>query len=189
MKTPTRSAVAITLLILLVSCDKTPTGQSVVSSPSQTPEQISLAVHEQAPAVEGVVEVTPATLEAKELYLPTDRPIKTARTGNVSVPSTGSNCTSNTCKPTGCATCALLRVHLPLGAQVVAIRYYHTAQYTPSNPNDYAHPVQQGPGESAWAMMEGAAQYTTPQNVIVQTVYHNRSHNRARQAALEVDWQ
>ena len=87
------------------------------------------------------------------------------------------------------ASCVTLRVFLPLGAQVVAIRYYHTAQYTPSNPSDYSYPVQQGPGESAWAMMEQASQYSTPQNVIVQAVYHNRSHNRTRKAALEVDWQ
>jgi hypothetical protein len=179
----------VTAVTLLAACQK-----EVTQVPSSSVEGTAAGITttngiEKQAAKDGVVNVTPQAVATNQLYLPTDRPIKTARTGNVPAAATGSQCTSNTCQPGGCASCALLRVYLPLGAQVVAIRYYHTAQFTPSNPNDFGSPVQQGPGESAWAMMEQASQYSTPQNVIVQTVYHNRSHNRTRQAALEVDWQ
>src|ERR1043166_68426 len=62
----------------------------------------AMTVHEQHSPVEGVIGTTPVILGGNPLYLPTDRPIKTARTGDVAAAATGSQCTSNTCQPGGC---------------------------------------------------------------------------------------
>lgn len=94
-------------------------------------------------------------------------------------------CYENSCKSKGgCAGCVEIIVLLPLGATVKAIRYYSTAGGPPGDV-----PLRQiTPGDFAWSLMEPAQQSQTPINVVVKTVYFNRSHNRIRKARMEVDW-
>src|ERR1700724_2715628 len=83
--------------------------------------------------------------------------VKTATTGDLTATATINQCTDNTCYPRGCAHCVDLTIYLPLGAQVVQIRYYTTAGY----PND-VQIRQIGPGDIAWSYMEPATQGSTP---------------------------
>ena len=96
-------------------------------------------------------------------------------------------CYDNKCiEDGGCARCGTVAVYLPAGSQVLGARYYTTAHY----PNDYGTPQAVGAGQDvAWSVMEPIK--ITPQGAyqLVSAKYHNRSNNRARLIALEVDWQ
>lgn len=111
--------------------------------------------------------------------------IKTEKTGDLTAKAVGNECFANPCHATGCAQCADLKVYLPLGAQVLSVRYYTTAW---NNAGDT--PIRQIlPGEiDGWAAMDAAIQYSTPTNTVVSTTFHNRSSDRNRLARLEVDW-
>jgi hypothetical protein len=83
----------------------------------------------------------------------------------------------------------VVEVGIPGDAQVLAIRYFSTAQYSPSNPGDYPTPKPIAPNwDHAWAFMEAAQQKASPTEKKIFARYFNRSHNRDRRAALEVDW-
>ena len=110
--------------------------------------------------------------------------VKTGRS-DATAAKTVYQCTINQCAPyPGGAVCVDLNVYLPLGSQVLTIRYYSTANY----PNDTGL-RQISPGDMAWSLMEPANTTSAPGYVLVHTKFHNRSHNRDRAVALEVDWQ
>lgn len=112
---------------------------------------------------------------------------KVTRSGEFTAPKTVNQCTSNDCKPTGCASCIDLTVYLPLGAQVDSIHCLTNAGY----PNDFQHhdlhEVACGQDVS-WSIFDTPVQSTTPNNTVVSTKYHNRSHNRDRDVELVVNW-
>jgi hypothetical protein len=98
--------------------------------------------------------------------------------------ATGYQCTINDCQPApGGAFCVDLNIYLSLGSQVDTIRYFTTAGY----PDD-TELRQVLPGDAAWSLIEPAKISTSDNNVIVHTKVHNRSHDRNRRVALEVDW-
>jgi len=96
-------------------------------------------------------------------------------------------CYDNKCiEDGGCARCGTVAVYLPAGSRVLSARYYTTAHY----PDDYGTPQAVAAGQDvAWSVMEPIK--VTPQGPyqVVSARYHNRSHNRARLVAIEVDWQ
>jgi hypothetical protein len=106
--------------------------------------------------------------------------IPEAGSGYVQVRAVGAHCNSN-----GCAVRVVLQVPLPRGSSVVAIRYYTTA-----GGEEGDHPLRAvNPGDIGWSYMEPAVVKTDAQgNITVETVYYNRSDNRPREAALEVDY-
>jgi hypothetical protein len=118
---------------------------------------------------------------------------KTATTGLLSVTHANGNCTSNTCwnpgspNPGGCAGCVTLNIFLPLGSQVTAIRCYTNA----GGPNgDIPAPYQSKCGDlDVWATFDRPVLYSTPSNVVVTTIFHNRAKDRDRKAELQADWQ
>ncbi|MGA8027720.1 MAG: hypothetical protein WB992_11285 [Bryobacteraceae bacterium] len=113
--------------------------------------------------------------------------VKTQRTGILTVRHAGGNCTSNVCGPGHCAGCLTLTVYLPLNAQVVVSRCYTTAG-GPQGDSATPAQVQCGAELNAWAMFDATRQYTTPNNTVIETVFHNRSSDRDRQVELQVDW-
>lgn len=113
--------------------------------------------------------------------------VKTQRTGVLTVPHAGGNCTSNTCGPGHCAGCRTLTIYLPLNAQAVASRCYTNAGGTQGDSGALVQ-VTCGVELNAWAMFDAPRQYTTPNNTVIETVFHNRSSNRDRQVELQVDW-
>jgi len=104
--------------------------------------------------------------------------IQTYGTGYVHVPAVGRHCNDN-----GCGVRVLLRVEVPEGANVVAIRYYTTAG---GEEGDHAIRAV-NPGDIGWSYMEPALTKNENGRQFVETVYINRSDNRSREAALEVD--
>jgi len=85
----------------------------------------------------------------------------------------------------GCSTRGTVIAYLPLTAQVTAIR-----QYTNAGGPGGDHAMEQvPPGRHAWCEVYPPSQYTTPQNTVVEFVFRNWSGDRAREAALKVDWE
>lgn len=103
---------------------------------------------------------------------------QTYGTGYVHVPAVGHNCNDNSC-----GVRVLLRVELPENATVVAIRYYTTAG---GEEGDHALRAV-NPGDIGWSYMEPAVTRNENGKLFIETVYYNRSGNRSREAALEVD--
>ena len=103
---------------------------------------------------------------------------QTYGTGYVHVPAVGRHCNDNSC-----GVRVLLRVELPEGANVVAIRYYTTA-----GGEEGDHPIRVvNPGDIGWSYMEPALTKHENGKLYVETVYYNRSDNRSREVALEID--
>jgi hypothetical protein len=119
---------------------------------------------------------------------PHTQTLKTNRT-EISVRQSYGNCVTDACQPpngaptSGFAACAKVSVQLPLDAQVRAVRYYSTADN-----EDHPNPVQIPPGEGIWASMDLATESTEGGYKYVSSVYHNRSADRVRKVALEVDY-
>jgi hypothetical protein len=118
--------------------------------------------------------------------------VKTATTGILSVTHANGNCTSDACwiqatNQGGCAACVTLNIFLPLGSQVTAIRCYTNA----GGPNGDTPSLYQSKcgALDAWATFDRPVLYSTPSNVVVTTVFHNRAKDRSRQAELQADWQ
>jgi hypothetical protein len=99
---------------------------------------------------------------------------KTQKTGVLTVPHAHGNCTTNACAPSqGCASCQTLTVYLPLTAQVIAIRCYTNAG---GGGGDSGSPQQVACGDlDAWATFDSPKQYSTPNNTVVETVFHNQA--------------
>lgn len=117
--------------------------------------------------------------------------IKTATTGTLAVTHANGPCKSNECwiqsnNTGGCAACVTLVVYLPLGSQVTAIRCYTNAG-GPGGDTPSIYQARCGDLD-AWATFDRPVQFSTPNNVVVTTTFHNRSHNRQRMAELQVDW-
>jgi hypothetical protein len=114
---------------------------------------------------------------------------KTTTTGVLTAKHANGNCTSDDCFVQGrnnfCCTCVTLTSYMPLASEVVAIRCLTTAG-GPSG--DVAIRVVPCTALDAWATFESPVKSTTPQNTVVTTVFHNRSHNRDRQIELQVDY-
>jgi hypothetical protein len=129
------------------------------------------------------LEAQPAGTEA---FLPE---VKTNRT-QISVRPSYGECHTNNCQPangavnSGFAACATISVQLPLTAQVLTVRYYTSAGY----PNDSAECPELAAGENAWAYIDPAQERTEGAYKYVEAGFHNRSHNRVRRAAIEVDY-
>lgn len=117
----------------------------------------------------------------------------TSRTDMV-VPSTGGDCDSNNCRvydpdfppgpAKGCAQCGVPKVRIPMTANLVAVRFYTTA----NAPDDHVYPQLVQPGDIAWSYYDGWGQVSSGQYKLIYAGYHNRSSNRARRIALEVDY-
>jgi hypothetical protein len=111
--------------------------------------------------------------------------VNTAKTGWVTVRKAGGNCTDERCKSDGgpCCNCETLRVFLPLGANVKAVRYYVIGE---SNGN----PAQEVPlgQDLRWARFTDPLQSSSEKNVVVQVRFRNWRSDLDRQAAMEVDW-
>jgi hypothetical protein len=115
--------------------------------------------------------------------------LKTTRTGAVPVPHARGNCTDNKfIHDGGCAGYGSATAYLPLGAQVMAIRAYSNDGGTEGDgPLHYVGDGSSG-HELSWAYMYPIGQKTTANNTVVWFDYANRSDNRVRSIALEVDW-
>lgn len=101
------------------------------------------------------------------------------------VPPTGSNCTEDRCKGEGgCATCQPVTVHLPLGAQVRSIRGLSTAGGEGGDVGLRVVPW----GDHAWSYFDWPAMRTTATNLIIESRFRNRSHDRARTFSVQVEW-
>lgn len=114
---------------------------------------------------------------------------KTATTGDLPAPHANGQCKSNDCyvqgQNTNCCRCVNLKAYMPLGAQVVATRCYTTAG---GESGDVPIRTVTCGQDVGWSVFDPTKQYTTPNNTVVETTYHNRSHNRDRTVRLEVDW-
>lgn len=101
----------------------------------------------------------------------------------------GHDCTSNVCSTSGqgCASCAVLAIHLPPNAWVTKTHCLTTANY----PADYArhdlHETKCGE-EISWSLFETPLVTASADEVLVRAVYHNRSSNRPRDAKIRVEW-
>lgn len=130
-----------------------------------------------------------ATAIAGGLLLTVDgQQTKTATDGPYTAAKTGNPCTSNECKPIGCASCVKLQVNLPLTAQVIKVHCWANAGY----PNDLPHGQFQEVAcgvDVAWSIFEPPVTTTTTSNTVVTTRYHNRSGDRDRDVKLTVDYQ
>jgi hypothetical protein len=112
---------------------------------------------------------------------------RTSTTGVLTVAHANGQCKSDDCTSVGhCASCQTLTVYLPLTAQVVAIRCLTNAGGTGGDAPD-VRVVNCAPLD-AWATFDRPVQSSTPTNRVVQTVFHNRSHNRDRLVELQVDY-
>jgi hypothetical protein len=122
--------------------------------------------------------------------------VQTATTGILTAPHAHGECHVDQCYRPGvpfadasnyCASCVTLTAYLPLTAQVVGIRCLSTATTAggPDSPNIQVVPCGALDG---WATFDRPVQSTSPTNTIVTTVFHNRSHNRARDVELQVDY-
>jgi hypothetical protein len=103
---------------------------------------------------------------------------QTYGSGYIHVPAVGHNCNDNSC-----GVRVVLRAELPENATVLAIRYYTTAG---GEEGDHALRAV-NPGDIGWSYMEPAVTKSENGKLIIETVYYNRSGNRSREAALEVD--
>lgn len=117
--------------------------------------------------------------------------INTNKSGAMSAPHADGVCTDdsdcNIKKPSGGACRARytpIRVNLPLGAQVRAVRYYSAAVGSNKleGPNAPCVDIQ-------WAKWLAHSEFSEPKNVVVEAVFKNWSHNVDRTVAIEVDWE
>ena len=107
--------------------------------------------------------------------------VHTAGSGYVAVPATG-----RICYDSSCAVRVVLSARIPPKATIVgAVRYYTTA----GGPDGDVPMRAVQPGDIGWSLMEPAIIKTDRDgSTIIEAVYYNRSHNRSREAAIEVDW-
>lgn len=113
--------------------------------------------------------------------------VRTSTTGVLTVAHANGQCKDDECTSANhCASCQTLTVYLPLTAQVTAIRCLTTAGGTGGDTPDI-RVVNCGPLD-AWATFDRPIQSSTPGNRVVQTIFHNRSHNRDRLVELQVDY-
>lgn len=112
---------------------------------------------------------------------------RTSTTGVITVPHANGQCKEDECTSANhCASCQTLTVYLPLTAQIVATRCLTTAGGTGGDTSEVR--VVNCGALDAWATFDQPTQFSTPTNRVVQTVFHNRSHNRDRLVELEVDY-
>ena len=103
---------------------------------------------------------------------------QTYGSGYIHVPAVGHNCNDNSC-----GVRVVLRAELPENATVLAVRYYTTA-----GGEEGDHELRAvNPGDIGWSYMEPAVTKSENGKIIIETVYYNRSGNRSREAAIEVD--
>lgn len=113
------------------------------------------------------------------------RDIKTSTTGDLRAAETRVECFENVCEADrGCAQCVSLAVDVPLDAQIVAIRQYHSAG---GPPGDVAMRQVQA-GEGAWCLITAPIVRSVHPAKRVSCKFFNRKHDRARTVRLEVDW-
>jgi len=113
---------------------------------------------------------------------------KTATDGPRTAAKTVNQCTENTCKPSGCASCVNLQVNLPLTAQVIKIHCWTNAGVNDELPHGQLREIPCGT-DWAWSIFDTPVTSTTGSNTTVTTTYHNRSHNRDRDVKLTVDYE
>ena len=106
--------------------------------------------------------------------------------GVYNAPKTGHPVTTNTC---GVARCVELVIYLPLTAQNIKPHCY--VNIKPNTTDDLPHGqlAEVGCGvDTAWSIFDEPIVQTTPTNVVVRTVFHNRSDNRDRDMKLVAEW-
>jgi hypothetical protein len=99
---------------------------------------------------------------------------------------TGHQTTTNAC---GDARCVELIIYLPLTAQNIKPHCY--VNIKPNTTDDLPHGqlAEVGCGvDTAWSIFDKPTIQTTPTNVVVRTMFHNRSHNRDRDTKLVAEW-
>jgi hypothetical protein len=99
-------------------------------------------------------------------------------------PAGGLNCTDDTCADTGgCAKITIIRVDLPLDANIMKIRLRSAGpdrdQMHDNNPCDNIE----------WATWLRPVQGTTPNNKYVDAKFKNWSHNKKRKIEVIVEWE
>jgi hypothetical protein len=110
-----------------------------------------------------------------------------SKSNEVTAAKTGVNCTVNTCRPGGCASCVVLTVYLPVGAHVDSVLCLTNAGFPKDYQHHDLHEVKCGEDVS-WSIFDQAVTTTTQNNVVVTTTYHNRSSDRDRDVQTVVNW-
>jgi hypothetical protein len=128
----------------------------------------------------------PQTIIEREPATKTDATgLNTSTVGPYEVTKVGSECTNENCG--GCCQCTVVRMPLPLGAQIKAIRYFSTAKGgNPPKPDKPLRGVP--PGELGFSRIEPLPQENTETNTVIQYRFKNWSADRTRQTKMEVDW-